>query len=506
METGSENGDQLSQLPPSIIRVETALSRYPAHRLSKKGEIDINITKPALNGEVQTRWEVSPNAKFGQPGPLAYKVDTLIVNRKIEEAGRPMPSDIKLGSLSEICKQLDLADSGKNRANVKEALRQNAFAAISAKIVYRGSDGTEQTLEADFTRYSVVFTGESFPSGKKKKADAVYILLNDIFKKVLEGALTRPLDYDYLKGLAAGPQRFYELLSYQIFAALKNGHPEARLVYSEFCTFAPQTRYFDSNRVHKQMAKIHAPHKESGYIAEVRFQATVDADRQPDWVMLYTPGRKAKSEFQAFNRRGSLQAPGAEAEPAAPPAVDDVPELTELERELVARGVTETTARKLCSEFGEERVRRQLELCEWQKEREQKEGKKIKNFAAYLTKAIRENYAAHPDFVPKAERERRRKAEEAARLRTEAEEREKARERRREEEIQRKVDAYWKDLSDAEQRKLEAAALEAADPAAVATFRENEGKNASLARMTLRVIRDPYIRRLLKLEAGSKTH
>ena len=45
---------------------------------------------------------------------------------------------------------------------------------------------------------------------------------------------------------------------YQMYAALKNDRPRAKLVYSEFCTYAPQTRHFDWERVRSQMNKIHA--------------------------------------------------------------------------------------------------------------------------------------------------------------------------------------------------------------------------------------------------------
>ena len=87
----------LEQIPKDIIRVETALSRFPIHRLSKKGNVSIEIKKTNPNGELRTRWEVTYNSKFGQPGPLAYKLDTLIINRRIEEAGKPEPKVIRLG-------------------------------------------------------------------------------------------------------------------------------------------------------------------------------------------------------------------------------------------------------------------------------------------------------------------------------------------------------------------------------------------------------------------------
>jgi hypothetical protein len=68
-------------------------------------------------------------------------------------------------------------------------MHHNASTYITPKITYRQSDGSEQTLETGFTRYSVVFTGEKLPNGRK--ADAVYIILNDIYMQVNNGAMTR---------------------------------------------------------------------------------------------------------------------------------------------------------------------------------------------------------------------------------------------------------------------------------------------------------------------------
>src|SRR4051812_35975997 len=99
--------------PLNPIRVETALSRYPVHRLARKGNIDIEIREQDANGETTIRWEVDYSKKHGQPGPLAYKVDTLIVNRRIEEAPRPIPKLIKLGSLRDICRELGMSE-GEN--------------------------------------------------------------------------------------------------------------------------------------------------------------------------------------------------------------------------------------------------------------------------------------------------------------------------------------------------------------------------------------------------------
>ncbi|MFO0949736.1 MAG: hypothetical protein U0835_01010 [Isosphaeraceae bacterium] len=493
MEPTPQNAEALPVLlSENIIRVETALSRFPTHRLSKKGDVDINIIEAARDGEVKVRWTVSHSSRHGQPGPLAYKIDTLIVNRRIETADRPVPQLIRLGSLSNICEELGLADSGKNRNNIKEALRQNAFAGVSAKIRYRQQDGSEQTLEADFTRYSVVFTGEVLPAvdgtrkadAKPKKADAVYILLNPIFMNVINGAMTRPLDYAYLKDLSAGSQRFYELLSYQMFAAMKHGRAQARLVYSEFCSYAPQMRYYDSNRVHKQMAKIHAPHRESGYIQEIEFEPTLDSTQQPDWVIHYTPGPRARAEFRAFARRGGPKVVEIEPPSPAPLVVPiEAPEPTPLERELIRRGVAPAAAAELVSAFPGERIAAQIEHFDWLKARHPKRVKD--NPGGFLASAIREDYPPRKGFVSRAARdeqaERERSARQAEKAKRETDAALVAAEERR-------FQTFWEMLAPYQREAFQAEALAQAPPYRMNRYRPLKDKSTPAAAALLNAI------------------
>jgi hypothetical protein len=309
-------------MPLNLIRTETVLSRLPIHNLSKKGTVQIQITQKHADGHAELYWQVAPNPAFGIPRQLAYKLDTLVINKKLDELGRPLPKLIRLDTLRQMGKQLGLS-TGKVVTDLRKAAHQNAGAYIIAKLHYTATDGTERTLEAGFTRYSVVFTGERLPDGRI--ADAVYLLLNDLYWDLLNSAPTRPLDYDYLQALPPAAQRCYEIISYKLFAALKYGHAEAKLLYSEYCTFAAQQRYADAPHVKKQMHKVHKPHLTSGYLASVRYEPTTDPDGHPDWLMVYVPGPKAHAEYAAFHtrprRRPARPAAGPQpAEPAAVPA------------------------------------------------------------------------------------------------------------------------------------------------------------------------------------------
>lgn len=235
------------------------------------------------------------------------------------------------------------------------------------------------------------------------------------------------------------------------------------------------------------MNKVHLRHRQSGYIASVDFQETTDGKGQPDWVMLYKPGPKALAEFRAFTKRGGPSTLEIEAPEPSPPLI--VPEMTELEQELVQRSVTGAVAAELVRDHAEEKIRAQMERVDWLLE---KKPDKVADPAAYLVGAIKNDYAAPKGFVSKAERQRRleakqakeREAEEARRRKQEADSHAKAE--------QRAVDAYWASLTPEEQATLQAAADAEADPTTRALER------GPLKRMGQKIRRDAAILRLLR--------
>lgn len=411
-QTAKDTGDAgtikpLKEDALSVLRTETALSRFPVHRIAKKkGEVEIEMH----NQGAATYWSVSYNTKYGQAGPLAYRIDTLLVNRRIEEAGKPVPRLIRLGTLPEIAEELGLA--GHNWNLLRRALHQNASAYITAKISYRAADRSERFLEAGFNRYSVIFTGEKLPSGLA--ADAVYIVLNDIYLEVLNTAQWRPLDYCYMKSLTPAAQRFYEIVSYQVYAALHLGNPRAKLVYSEYCLLSTAIRYLDFDHVKKQMYKILRPHIQSGYLARIEYEAIVNERNEPDWIMYLTPGVNASREYHAFTGLGTAPKPSKakKARAAAdshtlPLPFDAAGDVAPLDaeisgasddpgtRELIALLISADLNRGDAERFAREQpevCRRQLEYLPFVKEFKSSRG-------AYLRRAIEGAFGAPAAYV-----------------------------------------------------------------------------------------------------------
>lgn len=390
--------------PPNRIRVETALSRFPIHSLARRGTVTIDLQRLTEAGVVDFKWEVTYNSKHGQAGPLAYKVDTLVINRLLDQIGRPLPELIRIGSLSDVCRALGTQDTGPNIANLKSAFLQNASAFINAKIRYKTRTGREKWAEMGYTRYSVVFTGEALPDGRV--ADAVYIVLNPPYRELLNHVETRPLDYDYLKKLSPGPQRFYELLSFQIYGAIASGRERAKMRYSDYCKYAPQTRYADFDHVKKQMYKLHVAHRESGYITRIEYEETTDPEGASDWEMFYTPGPKAFAEYEAFTHRHSQRPVWTPPAAAIIGSKQQQPLQTQLGlfqseiallTELTARGVAEKKARELLSAIkpGQE-LMDQLEYVDWLVAKDKR--RSLQNPPGLYVCYVRDNITPPRDF------------------------------------------------------------------------------------------------------------
>lgn len=408
-----------------FIRTETVLSKFPLHNLSK-GRIDIQILKTASdNGQVELKWEVSYNERYGQARQLAYKLDTIVIDPKLDQLGRPLPETVRLGSLHDICQQLGLT-GGKNKSAIKKALLQNAGAFINAKLKYRANDGSERPLHAGFARYSVIFTGEKFPDGRK--TDAVYIVLNQIYREILNYAPTRPLDLAYKKVLAPAAQRLYEIVSYKIFSALKNKHPYAKLLYSEYCTFSTQQRYFDYDHFKKQMYKVHLPHLKSGYLEKVHYEsAPDDPGGKTDWFMCYIPGPKARAEFSAAQRgtrarppvdvQVQVETPGdakhAPRQRALPLPMAEPPKPVnpQLFAELIRRGISPARAASLLSSLPEDQPF--TDQLEWGDYLITRQPEAFRNPPGFYISLLRDNITPPENFETSRARKLREEARQA---------------------------------------------------------------------------------------------
>jgi len=437
-----EKQDEKNLIPSNIIRTDTVFSKLPVHNLGKRGSIKINITRRNDEGEIKLLWEVSADEKYGAPRQLAYRLDTLVINRRLDELGKPLPETIMLGSLRSIAGELGLKDT--NTTKIKKALYQNATATITAKLEYKTNDGTIQSLDAVFSRYTLLIFGQQLPNGKK--ADAVYLILNKYYRDVLNSSPTRPLDHDYLKKLSSSPtaQRFYDYLSYRVYAALKNNSPYAKIRYSDFCTFAPQVRQYDKKRMQQQMSKIHRPHIQDHYIEkQVDYGDIItDTDGKPDWTLTYTIGKRAKAQFRIFSKKQKPREPQLSLTPLLEQTTPST-RAGELVNQLIQHGITEKDAKHLVQDRPESMIRTQLETLPFRNPEDH--GKVL-----YLS--IRDNWSLPEAYLKaKAEKER------AAQAVIEAE-RKAAEQHQQENQLKNhhaELESYYNTLTEEDQEQIE---------------------------------------------------
>jgi hypothetical protein len=168
-------------------------------------------------------------------------------------------------------------------------------------------------------------------------------------------------------------------------------------------------------------------------------------------------------------------------------------ELTELERELAIRGVSQSRASELVAAHPVERIRVKMEVFDWMLA--SKDKRLAKNPAGFLVKSIEDDYTAPKGFETETERASRQAAErEKARQKAEAN-RQKSAEANRQKEIRDRVLAYWDALSPEAKRDLDALAQANAAPSILSQYAATP---KSMASMFFKVsIRHPHIRRVL---------
>src|SRR5690349_7733922 len=77
-------------VPFGNIRIASVIAMFTIHTLSKTGKVDICIINTGEHRDSKLLWNVTPNPAYGEPRALAYKLDTLVIIRTLEEIGRPL--------------------------------------------------------------------------------------------------------------------------------------------------------------------------------------------------------------------------------------------------------------------------------------------------------------------------------------------------------------------------------------------------------------------------------
>ena len=299
---------------PAEGRLEVNFLKYPFFLLTRKpmrqmlkDTVTNRVSQIGFqDDESGTAWWVNPSAVYGYPGPFDKKV-FVTVQQTVMEAGLPQEQLLRLGSLRGLCRRMGLADSGKNKKQIKDALFRIAGTEVYTQNTFflrdQGTYWTEsRQMGGYFHIWDVFWTGEQLPTGTT--AECIYLYLNPPFVLSLNAFYLKPIDFDYYWGLQSPvAQRLYELLGLRFYGLQTS--PYAKYRYSELCTMLPLTRQKYLSKAKENLQGAHDELVSTGFLDKLEWH---ESDVAGDWALHYYPGQRARDEIARAKRKSELVA------------------------------------------------------------------------------------------------------------------------------------------------------------------------------------------------------
>jgi len=390
---------------PKIINSEVNLLVFPFFSLSTKGLKDKTTTIyqeiiKKGNQEIKLLWKVSSNSEYGYPGPFDRKVQQAIseilseILKKEGEIKNPIP----LGSLYNLCKRMNIEKyGGKEYKKIKEAFKRIKTTSIESKGTFYSKD-KKQWLEDIFSLYDrVIFKGEKISDNEI--SDNNYLFLGSWYLQNLNSFYIKPIDYNYLQSLKSKiASRLYEILGVKFYGLRNKREKFICYKYSKLCQLLPVTPHEYISLAKQQIDPGNNELKDTGFIS--KFEWSKNGNK--DWLIYYWPGERAKEEI----KRSNIKSINNRTEEYLPGPKEDTKEFSKeqinLINKLVKTNVSKVTAENLIKNNDQELIEKWSEAINYTNADDK---------AAYIVKAIRENWQFPEEYL-KDKREEQRKEEE----------------------------------------------------------------------------------------------
>ena len=416
-----------------FIAGEVNMSRLPffassTKGLKKKTGIAYRHLAEIEGRQVEVLWEVTANAKYGYPGPLAEAVHTAIM-QMVTERGFPVQNPISF-TIYDICKRLGFKPSGRTRRKIRNAILSTRSALIEINQSFATKDGRRPSFTDTQNLYPrVIFFGDQDPeTGEPVEYSAVW--LADFYVDSLNRRYFRPLDFEYFKHIrkaSYASTKLYRYLGYRFSGCFRHNNEYSKVDYDELAIIVDVKRQPNKSLAKQKLDKAHRALLETDFLArepvwQIEHQTK---GKPPKFYILYYPGKRAREEYKRGLRllTKQLEIPFERSGGEATPGISN---------ELTALGVTENRAVEIAKRYTEDEINLQLDHLAYLG----KIGRPIKdNVGGWLADAIEKGYTPPKGFKTREEHEAQRKAqtEAEAQLHREAEkerrttEREKAR-------------------------------------------------------------------------------
>jgi len=395
----NNNGIILSE----IIKSETNLLLLPFFTLERKDKRLKTEYREIGTGRDQTKevfWSVSANPEYGYPGSFdreVYKAIEQIITELLREKGK-IENPIPLGSLFGLCKRMQISEySGKNYRRIKEALEKIQMTGIKSVGTFYAK-GKKRWIEDIFHLYDrVIFKSKELPNSEI--ADENYLFLGSWYLQSINSRYTKPIDYTYWRSLKSKiASRLYEILGVKFYGIRNKKECYIHYKYITLCQLLPLTPYKYFSDAKRQLNSGNDELKDTGFISKYEWSK----NGNKSWLISYWPGERAKEEIRRaetknINNRTGEYLPGPKEEVKV-----FSKEQVELINKLVKINVSEITAKNLIRSNDQELIEKWIEAINYSNADDK---------AAYLVKAIRENWQFPEEYL-REKREEKRKEEE----------------------------------------------------------------------------------------------
>ena len=463
---------------PKIINSEVNLLVFPFFALStktlkKKLETEYRDVVERGDQKIEILWNVSANPKYGYPGLFdreIHKVIEQIITETLRRNGK-IENPVPLGSLYNLLKKADIDLGGMQYRKTKEALERITTTSIKSKGTFYNKEKKEW-IEDIFHLYErVVFKGKKLPNGEI--ADNNYLFLGSWYLQSLNSFYIKPIDYNYLQNLRSKiASRLYEILGVKFYGLRNKREGFICYRYSKLCQLLPITPFKQISRAKQQLDPAHKELQDTRFLFNYKW----DKNSDRDWLIYYWPGERAKKEMRKVK-----------TEFITPPIEELLPEpkgksksLTKsqinLLNELVKLNVSKITAEDLVKYSSQQAIKKWVKGIHYTKAEDK---------AAYLVKAIRENWQVPEEYSRAEERERQRKEQEKIKLAKEKKEKE---EQRKRQEEAKKLDEVYNSLDPLQQKEIKRE-IEKRLPPFIKNQFEKEMRKKEISKFTMSVLK-----------------
>jgi len=390
---------------PKIINSEVNLLVFPffvLERKSKKLETEYKDIVKRGGQKIEIIWNVSANPKYGYPGPFdreVHKIIEQIISEILKEEGE-IKNPISF-SIYDLCNRMGITSAGgDNYQRIKKALEKIRATTIKSEgALYQKKE--KKWISKVFGIYDgVIFRGEQLEDGTIAEKNLLY--LGDIYLQSLNSFYVKPIDYDYFKSLKSKiASRLYEILGVKFYGLRNKREKFICYRYSKLCQLLPVTPHEYISLAKQQLDPGNNELIDTGFIS--KFDWSENGNK--DWLIYYWPGDRAKEEMKRAklrninNRAGEyLPEPKREVKIFSEEQVDLVNKLLEL-------NVSKITAENLIKNNDQGLIEKWIEAISYSNAGDK---------AAYIVKAIRENWQFPEEYL-KGKREEQLKEEEGKR-------------------------------------------------------------------------------------------